>query len=300
MAQQLTDMTIDEISLVDDGANEGAKVLIVKAKSKPPVNVDEELDPNEEENDNDADDKGMKKSAHSGQAASGGNPVNPDAADLAAASLKEFRMDIETLSKALEDAEAKLTALEKRASDAETALVDAEAVIKAKDAEIAEITKAAEPTGDDEIIKSLPESIRKRLEDADAAAKAAAEEVAKMKEQTETAEYIAKAKALGAGDADKLGGLLMRVAKGKTTEEDAATFETMLKAANAQGQVAALFKSVGSDSAVDGNPGDLLQAKADEIHKAADGKMTKEQAYAKAMDENPELYTAYVSKRRSA
>lgn len=281
MPQNLTDMTIDEISLVDDGANEDARVVIVKAKSGLP-----------------------------GHAAPGGDdPSNPDAASMAAASIKEFEMDIETLSKALDDAEAKLAALEKRASDAEAALKDAEEVIKAKDEEVAKAKAEAEakakgeksPDGDeDDVMKSLPESLRKRLEQADAIAKAAQEEVTKMKEAQEQAEFIAKAKAMGAGDAEKIGGLLMRVAKGTTTADDAATLETMLKAASEQGKTAALFKALGSDSAVDGEPEAMLKAKADEIQKASDGKLTKEQAYAKAVEENPSLYTAYVSKRRAA
>lgn len=134
MPQNLTDMTIEEISLVDDGANEDARVVIVKAKSGLP-----------------------------GHAVPGGDdPSNPDAAAMAAASIKEFQMDIETLSKALEDAEAKLAALEKRASDAEAALKDAEEVVKAKDAEIAEINKAKNPPSDEEVLKALPEAIRKR------------------------------------------------------------------------------------------------------------------------------------------
>lgn len=272
MPQNLTEMTIEEISLVDDGANEDARVVIVKAKS-----------------------------GHNGQAAQGGfDPSNPDAAAMAAASIKEFEMDIETLSKALDDAEAKLAALEKRASDAEASLKDAEEVIKSKDDQIAEINKAANPPSDEEVLKGLPESIRKRIEDAEAIAKAAQEDVAKAKAAQEQAEYIAKAKSLGAPDADKVGGLLLRVAKGTTTMDDAATLETMLKAANAQGQTAALFKALGSDTATDAEPEDMLKAKADEIEKAADGKLTKEQAYAKAVDQNPTLYSAYMTKRRSA
>lgn len=272
MPQILKDMTIEEISLVDDGANEDARVVIVKAKS-----------------------------GQTGQAAPGGfDPSNPDAADMAAASIKEFEMDIETLSKALDDAEAKLAALEKRASDAEASLKDAEEVIKSKDDQITEITKAANPPSDDEVMKGLPESIRKRLEDAEAVAKAAQEEVVKAKAAQEASEYIAKAKSLGAPDAEKVGGLLLRVAKGTTTADDAATLETMLKAANAQGQTAALFKALGSDTAADAEPEAMLKAKADEIEKAAEGKMTKEQAYAKAVEQNPALYTAYVTKRRSA
>jgi len=214
-------------------------------------------------------------------------------------------MDIETLSKSLEDAEAKLAALAKRADEAEAALKDAGEVIKAKDAEIETLTKsaevAAEPAAEEDVLKSLPESIRKRLEESEAKAQAAQAEIAKMREQSELTEAIAKAKDIKVGSPEVVGPLLLRVAKGMTTVEDAATLETLLKGAGEVADQSALFKSVGSDAAVDGEPEELLKAKATEIQKVNTG-MTFEQAYVKAMEENPSLYNAYVakSKRRAA
>jgi hypothetical protein len=135
--------------------------------------------------------------------------------------------------------------------------------------------------------------VRKRLIEAE-------EAVTKMRDEAEAKEFIAKAKTLGVGDADKIGGLLLRVTKSKTTAEDAALLESMLKAAGSQEKTAALFKSLGSDTAVDSDPEALLKAKAEEIAKASGGKLTKEQAYAKAMDENPGLYGEFLAKRRAA
>lgn len=279
MPQKLTDMIIDEISLVDEPANDSARVVIVKAKTDP-----------------------------------AGIAGDPDAADAVAAHLKEQQMDIENLSKALEDAEAKLDALEKRADDAEAQLKDAGEVIKQRDAQIASLTEEVskakakkqyakeedeeEEEDEAEVMKSLPASIRKRLEEA----KAAQEEVAKMKAEKDEAEAIAKAKAIGVGDPAVLGPLLMRVAKGSTTADDAATLEGIFKSLGEvqKGHNVLLFKSLGSSAAVDGEPEAVLKAKADEIFKSAAGKLTKEQAYAKAMDENPGLYQAYIAKRRSA
>lgn len=280
MAQKLTDMIIDEISLVDDGANQHADVVIVKSRNAPAE----------------------------GQT----GPEGDSGDDTASAGLdKEFQMDMENLAKALEDAEAKLETLEKRTTDAETALADAADVIKAKEAEIAELHKGykakaqksddADEDDEDEdkkVMKSLPEPIRKRLESFEKRAAEAEEKLAKMAEEKDTAEAIAKAKGLNFGKAEEVGPLLLRVAKSKTTQADAEMLERMFKAAGEQGKVTHLFRSVGSDTAVDGDPEVLMKAKAEDIRKAHTG-MTFEQAYAKAMEDNPSLYNAYIAKRRA-
>lgn len=280
MAQKLTDMIIDEISIVDDPANEQARVVITKMKAAP-----------------------------EGQTGSEGLSGDDDTAS--ADQYKEFQMDMENLAKALEDAEAKLETLEKHTSDAEAALADATEVIKAKEAEIEELQKGYKAKAnksddgdlDDEdeekkVMKSLPESIRKRLEDFEKRAAEAETTLAKMREEKDTAEAIAKAKTLNFGKAEEVGPLLMRVTKGLTTQADAELLERLFKAAGEQGKVTALFRSVGSDTAVDGDPEVLLKAKAGEIQKANNG-MTFEQAYTKAMEDNPSLYNAYVAKRRA-
>lgn len=271
MTKHLSEMTIDEISLVEEGANGEARVVIFKSKFDP-----------------------------QGQSAPGGPPGNSDAAALAD-QLKEHDMDIESLSKALEDAEAKLAALETRTTDAEAALEDANTIVKAKDAEIADLISkqvVAEPTTED-VVKSLPESVRKMLEDAQSKAKAADEAVAKMRAETESAEAIAKAREIGIGNPDEIGPVLLRVAKGMTTESDVAVIEGVLKAASAQTKTSSLYKAYGTAEAVDGDPETMLKSKADEIARA-DKSLTAEQAYAKAMDANPALYNAYIAKRRGA
>lgn len=289
MPNRLSDMTIDEISLVDEGANGEARVVIFKAKH-----------PHSNDNGDDDDVVADTLLSKFGQSVPGGSPGDPDAAAFAVAQLKEQDMDIEALSKALEDAEAKLVALEKRTTDAESALEDANAVIKAKDDEISEMKKSLVPgPTDEDFMKSLPESVRKRFEEAEAKAKAAEEAVAKMQAAAEAQEAIAKAREMGVGKPEEVGPLLLRVRKGVTTEADAEVLETMLKAQSEQGKVAHLFKSVGSSAAVDGDPETLIKAKADEIQKANKG-MTAEQAYAKAVEDNPSLYNAYVAKRRAA
>ena len=327
MPQRLTDMEIHEISLVDEPANEDARVVIVKAKSgfKPC--------------DDCKDAEGcMKKGScamekgygHSGakksvpmakiagavlaaieelapqiveKAMAEGFSADPDAAAAATAILQETVMDMEAVTKALEEAEAKLETLEKRATEAEAASLAKDDVIKAKDAELAELVaksgaKAAADEGnaDEEVMKSLPESIRKRLEDADALRV----EVQKAKDKAELDEQVAKAKALGAADADAVGALLLRVMKGQTTADDAKVMEDLLKTAKAVDDKSPLFKSIGTSAAAEGEPEAMLKAKADEIVAKSGGSLTFAQAYDKALAENPNLYNDYVAKRRPA
>jgi hypothetical protein len=327
--QKLTDMTIDEISLVDDPANEQARVEIVKAKGGkkkfPPKKADPKADAKADDTDSDNEDETspdgdegdseggetppeknleakVKKAlehiaARVAQTIAGDSSVDLNAA--AEAANMEHEMDIETLSKALESAEAKLATLEKRATDAESALVDAGKVIDAKDAEIAKAkatpaAAAVEPT-EEEVLKSLPESIRKRLE----AAAAQEVEMQKLRDDTEAKEAIEKAKGLKIGDATVLGPILLRVAKGKSTAEDAGKLEQLLKAAGEVTSKSPLFRSVGTDAGADaGDPETALKGKAEEIRKAKP-ELSEAQAYSLAMEQNPTLYNDFVAKRRA-
>lgn len=334
MPQRLTDMEIHEISLVDEPANEDARVVIVKAKGgfKP---CDGCKDPKGcMEKGSCAMEKGYgpdsaKKPASVAKVAGAvfdaiekmspqiveramaeGFSADPDAAATAVAILKETVMDMEAVTKALEDAEARLEALEKRATDAEAAAQAKDDVIKAKEAEIAELVakgaaKKAEKADmeddeddEEEVMKSLPESIRKRLQEADDLRV----EMQKAKDKAELDAQIAKAKDLGVADADAVGALLLRVVKGQTTEADAKVMEDLLKAAKAVDDKSPLFKSIGSNggAAADGDPEAILKAKADEIVAKSAGKVTFAQAYDQALIENPALYNDYIAKRRTA
>lgn len=319
---ELTEMEITEISLVDEPANDDARVVIVKAKggfkpcadcknseacmAKGKCAADDDADEGDEEEEK------MKKSATPISAAkvasailvamnelspqivekalAEGFSADTNAAALAEEIIKETIMDITQLSKALEDAEAKMEALEKRASDAETALKAANDTIAKVKAE----AKTEEPS-EEEVLKSLPESIRKKLE----AAKENEVALAKMAADKEEAEAIAKARELKVAEPEKVGPMLLRIAKGKSNADDVKLIEGVLKQHAAILNVSPLFKSIGTAAAVEGNPEEILKAKAVEIQKAANGTLTYEAAYAKALEQNPEVYNAYVAKRRA-
>lgn len=62
-------------------------------------------------------------------------------------------------------------------------------------------------------------------------------------------------------------------------------------------------KSVGAGVIIqepdEGDPEEVLKAKATEIQKASDGKLTFAQAYDEALKQNPSIYEAYIAKRRA-
>ncbi len=315
MATKLTDLEISEVSLVDEPANDEARVVVVKAKGgfKPCDDCKDAAACKAKGSCASASKPGKKVpmakvagavlaalnelSPQIVEKALADFSADPDAADAAAFVIKETVMDLQELQKALSDAEATIATLEKRATEAEEELKGKDEVIKAKDAEIDRL--ASEGTDPEaEVMKSLPESIRKRLEDADKVAKAASEEVAKMKAAAEEKEAVEKAKALKVGDAEKLGPLLLRVAKGRSTEADAAELETLLKSAGEVASKSPLFKSIGTPLAADADPEAMLVAKAKEIEAGSKGTLTYAQAYDRAMTENPGLYDAYIAKRR--
>lgn len=284
MPKTLSDVVVDEISLVDDGANQAAEVLIFKRR--------------------DSD-----------------GTFNRDPG-LAGHLEQEHHMDLETIAKALESAEGRLTELvskleatEAERDEAATALAKANADLAAAEVELtkarakAEKAKDGEDEEDDddaEVMKSLPESLRKRLEDAaevirkaNERAAAAEAELAKARDAAEQAEAVSKAKAAGIQNAADVAPLLLRVRKGKSTPEDADKLERFLVAASAQATTANLFKSIGSaDTGETTDPEALLKSRATEIQKANAG-MTYEQAYSRALDLNPGLYGEIQKQRRA-
>lgn len=307
MAKIIKDMQLDEISLVDDPANPEANVVIAKAKNgggfKPCADCGDEaacrkagkcLDMEKGCGPSKKVAKALAAISAITKAANGSESADDDAVS---AFLKEHDMTLEELEKAL--------------TDAKSALDAADAVIKSKDAEITtlkaaladaqdEVKKSKEAQADpteEELMKSLPESLRKRFVAMEAASKAQADEIEKMRTEREEAEAIEKARGL-AGDPKVVGPALLRIRKGKATDADLAEIERLLKAANNQSKTSELYKARGATGDEPADPETLLKAKADEIRKG-NKDLSSEQAYAKALEENPELYNAYIEKRRT-
>lgn len=302
MANDLRDMEILEVSLVDEPANADARVVLVKAASGPFKPCADCADPG--------------KCAKAGKCAGAGKPVkkatsaqesagqamgegDSSTQDAAMAAIhEEYKMDIDSLSKSLDDAEKKLETLAKRAEDAESALVDANDIIKAKDDEIAALQKSAAPASEEDVLKAMDPGVRALVTKARDDAKAATEALAKMQAAADEAQAIAKAREIGIGDPALIGPLLMRVRKGATTTADADALEGLMKGLAAADKTSTLFKSLGASGDASTDPEEVLKAKARDIATAE--KISFEAAYTKALDQNPGLYNAYVTKRRSA
>lgn len=223
-------------------------------------------------------------------------PVNKVAAATAASIIAETTMDLEQMQAALNEANTAIDAV-KVANDALTAEV---ATLKARNAELEEeVAKAKakpEETSEEEVLKALPESLRTIVTKAKetVAAAAAAEE-----KRVEDA-AVAKAKKLGVSDPAAFGKAMVEVAK--AAPEAAKTIEAALEQASGVVDTSEVFKSLGfatTDAAAEAvaDPEAALNAKAEEIRKAKP-ELTKEQAFDAAMEANPALYSAYVTKRR--
>lgn len=149
---------------------------------------------------------------------------------------------------------------------------------------------SGQPQSEEEILKSLPEAVRKRLEDAEKIAKDASEAVAKLNEEKAQNEAVALAKSyLGkaSGDATVLGGLLR-----KADDAEKAEIAKLLKAHNAALASAQIFSAVG-DTGSETDETAQINKRAAEIRKA-DPKITPEQAVAMALEENPDAYEASI------
>lgn len=292
MPHQLTRLVIKEVSIVDDPANPHAQVSIVKARGA------FETCPECKTKDKCAELKKCGAQMRKTNLNDGDPPMTPE-------QIAELQKQVETLT-------ANVKALEKRATDAEGKAAAQDKLIKAKDEAMAELEKKLNPPSEEDVMKSLPEGVRHMIEkqrkELDAQKKLNdenAQALAKMAEEREEREWIGKAAGmkLAHGKADDLGPVLMRVAKGKSTEEDAAALQTLLKALSAQASsdknVRSLFGKSGSDRDGDVQPMTRIDSKAAEYQKA-DPKLSKEQAISKALEANPDLYDEYEASRSAA
>lgn len=302
MAYDVSNITVEEISIVDDPANEHAQAVIFKAKAfkacadckdadvcktkgcvakvqVPMFKVAEALAAALDDLDEEIMAKVQERLAQ-----------YPGAAMDAAALLKETMMDIEEVTKALEKSTADNAVLLKRAEKAEADLADAKG----------KIAKAGGATDDDELLKSLPQSVRDRLEKAETDAAATRALFEKQAADREVEVAIVKAREYGVAEPEKVGSLMVRVAKGKTTSDDAAALEALLKAQAAQAQMAALYAQAGMGMPVviEGDPEAFLKSAAETIQKAKPA-LSFAEAYTEALEANPNHYAAIMKTKRN-
>ena len=216
---RLTDITVKEISFVDDGDNPGAYILLYKKK-----------------------DAILRK--------------------------EDYMEEMEKLQADL------------KASQDD--LAKANSTIKELTKTVDELKKSKTPVDEEaELLKSLPESMRKRIEEAEAIAKAKEEELAKVKDEAETKEWMQKSKDAGLTDEDSA--MFKSLAK-SNKDVVGKVFERMsqLQKAVEEGE---LLKEKGQAIGNENDPMAKVKADALEIRKS-DPKLSEAQAFAKAWELN--------------
>ena len=208
-------------------------------------------------------------------------------------------------SKLPDDVKAHLEEVEGKLAKVETDLAKAQGDAKAAgeradkaEADVAELrkAKAVDPDSDEgfaELVKGMPAAQAEFLKAERAKRKALESDVAKMRDTARASEFLAKAK-----DYRHVPGKPEELAEALRKADDAGVLEVVervLKAADAALEKAGLTKPIGSDQGGAGDdPMAKVEAAAGELRKA-NPKLTREQAIAKAIEENPDLYRAYLA-----
>jgi predicted phage tail protein len=264
-AKRLQNMVFDEVSLVGRPANELATVVLHKSGDSEFAGV-EEVD-----------------------TISLNNQVEIEEGEIRMSE----NLNEETLSSMLEETPEEVRSYVSKLEDTVTAL---EATAEEQDSKISELEKAVseisveEVEEEDAILKSadpvIQELVAKAQADADSArAMAEAEKEARLSK--EFADKAGKFSNLPI-EKDALASLLKKVA-GTLEDEEFSMLEEMLNGVDATIGKSSLFAEVGSSKESDSNG---------EIEAIAKGLMTEgvtyEQAYEKALLDNPELYQRYL------
>ncbi|MFA7018529.1 MAG: hypothetical protein WC239_06060 [Sphaerochaetaceae bacterium] len=155
---------------------------------------------------------------------------------------------------------------------------------------------AADGDVPEDVIKGLPEAVQKILRDSQKEAKEAKDLVKKLEDEAMNREYVAKAMVFKALPikAEELGPVLKRVAQ--SSKDDYDKVEAVLKAANELVErnnllMKELGASGGSDTGSD--VWTRVETAANNLIAKSADPLSKEQAIAQVLRDNPELYSEY-------
>lgn len=187
--------------------------------------------------------------------------VTKAGAKMSAARMEKFKSAMATLQDIMAEVEGMMTdtkksaehiALEKRATDAEATV----ATLTAENTELAKRITALEAKvpKDEDVLKSVPEAVRKMVEDSKRIADEALAKAAVEEDKRVSAEFLKRAedlitKSCVPAKADEFGLVLKRIHQGKPTEADLTELDRVLKAMGEQIKVGALFAEQGRASA---------------------------------------------------
>lgn len=328
MAQMLTDMNIEEVSLVDDPANPGAKVLLWKRKNGGDMTKKDDSGlkasllqvlqkfgmygaPEQATTFNDLDDGREKQEmiqvlSDSLVSIAGDTSLSDeDKKSYMQQSVSEFLAEIgssqETEKGNADDPASMQTKgdMMKTIDLSTLSKENKEQLLKQLQDEQAAAGSTGEPAGNeggdamkkeqiDEVVTKALEPVQKELKDAQAL-------IAKMNDEKAAAVRLEKAKDITKGlagvDVEKVAEMLKGL-------DDAGqeTLASVLKAASEQSKLATLLKTAGSDTAKPGSADEIAKSKADEIRKA-NPKLSEQQALAMAWEQNPGLYDQHCGEQ---
>lgn len=199
---------------------------------------------------------------------------------------KSLPTEVQKYLQELEAKAAKVDELEKKA-----------AKVDELEKKLAELQKSADApgtagAGQQDIFKSLPEEVKKYVQEIEKRAKEAEEIAKKEREERLTREFVAKAaqfKALPVKP-EEFGPVLKSISE--VAPQVYEKVEAVLKAANELVEKSKVFDEIGKGTGVEKSAWGKIEAKASELVQKNAG-MTKEQAIAQVLRQNPDLYAEY-------
>lgn len=297
MPNRLKDISVVEMSLVDNPAEPNARVALFKrddsdddgkAEDGPLKSFlktlgviakdDEAVEQMEDDLQKEADDL----------ASDDGDDSNDEGRDD---SSTEESMD---LDKSTLDPEV-VEAIDKAEEEKAEALAKAEAL----QVQVDELTKAAEDAKSEDdpedLLKSADPAIRELVQKAQDEAEEATAIAKAEREKRLDREFFEKADSLPniEGETSELADLLKSVA-GVVDADTFAKLEEILRAADSQLATAELFKSVGVEGEAEGDDAYGKLVKIAKRYQEADESMTYEAAFDQAVEKNPDLYDEYA------
>lgn len=302
----LRDLKLKRVSIVDQPANEHARVVLWKS-AEAPVKKDAYNHIVRSE-----DDVMCSKCSKASKASliERGGGVCPNCGAKMPAGAMKMKEVLDKISdpevrKAVDAVVAAIMADLQKAKDDTKAAEDLAAEEQAK--RIAAEKAAKKDPEEDDVLKGLSPGARARLEKAEKDSKEAREAVLKMTEDRREREFIQKARAFGnlSLKPETFGLVMKRVSDGTATAEDVKEIERVLAAANHASK--ALFLQKGSNERSDGTTSAMAQIEAkaaelrDSVVKSGE-KMTRQEAVDRVIKENPGLYEQHIAEipRRKA
>ena len=314
---ELTDLEVDEVSLVKQGAN-GRRFRILKAGGAPGDYMEElsdilKSDMGIEDQTRDL----IEKKAPE---------LSPDAAEAMVGVVKLAQTYAEQLPSDIFDTLAQASGFEKAVKkqplpadgktpakpddedeedddkdqeDQEEATPQNKKAKKmAKKADKGAVEKALEKIEKEEDIDLLPEDIQKAVRPLWKHNVELAEKIEKMEDERLTKEFIAKAAEFTHLPKVDTFADILKSMSAKLEADEYAAMEGILKSADNALRESNLFTEVGSTIAVAGTPQGKLEAMAKERLTKSEGKLTYEQAMADVTMEHPEIYEEMTRNRQ--